>query len=151
MLLHETTQHYLSSKLPLFSANLDTRKCFDRLWHSGVLVRAKRHLSERSWALLVFWYSNLTARVRFGGELSDAVEVRRGVRLGALLSPCLTNMFSLPLIQQLDDRNLGATVYGHHIPAVAYANDLHIRDIRQRAHSTSYARYRDELFSEMAS
>ena len=33
-------------------------------------------------------------------------------------------MFLLPLIQQLDDSSLGAIVYGHHIPVVAYADDL---------------------------
>ena len=50
--------------------------------------------------------------------------MRRGVRQGALLSPCLTNMFLLPLIQQLDDSGLGPLVYRHHVPVVAYADDL---------------------------
>ena len=33
-------------------------------------------------------------------------------------------MFLLPLIQQLDDSGLGPLVYRHHIPVVAYADDL---------------------------
>ena len=124
MLVQETAQHYLSNSSPLFVANLDARKCFDRLWHAGVLLRASEHLSRRTWALLAFWYAHLTARVRFGGVLSDAFGVRRGVRQGALLSPCLTNMFLLPLVQQLDDSGLGPLLYGHHVPVVAYADDL---------------------------
>ena len=89
-----------------------------------MLLRASDHLSRRSWALLASWYAHLTAQVRFGRSLSGAFAVRRGVRQGALLSPCLTNMFLLPLVQQLDDSNLGPTVYGNHIPVVAYADDL---------------------------
>lgn len=124
MLLHETAQHFLSHQLPLFVANLDARKCFDRLWHSAVLLRANEHLSARSWSLLARWYAHLTARVRFGGSWSDDFSVRRGVRQGALLSPCLTNMFFLPLIQQLDVTCLGPVLFGHHIPLVAYADDM---------------------------
>ena len=139
MLVQETAQHYLSRKSPLFVANLDARKCFDRLWHAAVLLRASDHLSRRSWALLAFWYTHLTARVRFGGVLSDAFAVRRGVRQGALLSPCLTNIYLLPLIQQLDESGLGPLVYGHHVPVVAYADDLLImssnaRDLQNMLH-----------------
>ena len=102
MLVQETAQHYLSRKCLLFVADLDARNA-DRIWHSGVLLRASDHLSRRSWALLAYWYGHLTALVRFSGVLSGSFDVRRGVRQGALLSPCLTNMFLLPLIQQLDD------------------------------------------------
>ena len=84
MLVQETAQHCLSHKSPLFVANLDARKCFDRLWHTAVLLRASDHLSRRSWALLAFWYTHLTARVRFGKVLSDAFAVRRGVRQGGV-------------------------------------------------------------------
>ena len=124
LLVQETAQDHMSRRSPLFVANLDARKCFDRLWHAGVLLRASDHMSLRSWALLAFWYDQLTARVRFGDVMSDTFEVRRGVRQGALLSPCLTNMYLLPLIQQLDGSNLGPLVYGHHVPVVAYADDL---------------------------
>ena len=124
ILVQETAQYYLSRKCALFVANLDARKCFDRIWHSGVLLRAHHYLSPRSWSLLAYWYTHLTALVRFGGRLSDAFDVRRGVRQGALLSPCLANLFLLPLIQQLDDSGLGPSLYGHHIPVVAYADDL---------------------------
>ena len=124
ILVHETAERHLAQKTPLFVANLDARKCFDRLWHSGVLFRARDHLTRRSWALLASWYANLTARVRFGGSDSDTFFVRRGVRQGALLSPCLTNVFLLPLVQELDDSGLGARVNGHHVPVVAYADDL---------------------------
>ena len=124
ILVQETAQHFLCRQSPLFAANLDARKCFDRIWHAGVLLRASDHLSRRSWALLASWYAHLTAQVRFGRSLSGAFAVRRGVRQGALLSPCLTNMFLLPLVQQLDDSNLGPTVYDNHILVVAYADDL---------------------------
>ena len=124
MLVQETAQHHLSQNSPLFTANLDARKCFDRIWHAGVLLRSSDHLSRRSFALLANWYRGLTARVRFDGVMSHAFPVRRGVRQGALMSPCLTNMFLLPLIQQLDDGGLGSRVHGHHVPVVAYADDL---------------------------
>ena len=70
--------------------------------------------------------------------LSDAFDVRRGLIQGALVSPCLANLFLLPLIQQLDDSGLGPSLYGngHHIPVVAYADDLlvmsnNVRNLQQ--------------------
>ena len=124
LLVQEAAGHYLLHESPLFVANLDARKCFDRIWHAGILLRAKDYLSRRSWLVLAFWYSDLSARVRFGGSISDAFSVRRGVRQGALLSPCLANIFLRPLIQQLDATGLGAMVCGKHVPVVAYADDL---------------------------
>ena len=56
MLVQETAQHHLSHGSPLFAANLDARKCFDRLWHAAVLLLASEHLSRRNWALLATWY-----------------------------------------------------------------------------------------------
>ena len=40
------------------------------------------------------------------------------------MSSWFTDLFSLPLIQQLGDSGLGPSVYGHYIPVVAYADDL---------------------------
>ena len=51
-------------------------------------------------------------------------------------------MVLYPLIQQLDDCRLGPTMYGHHIPAVAYVDDILImpsnaRDLQTMLHIVS--------------
>ena len=108
LLVQEAAQHCISRKVPLFAANLDARKCFDRLWQAGVLLRASDHLSLRSWALLAFWYGQLN----YCASPFQRGAVRRfrcapWGEAGGLLSPCLTNIFLLPLMQQLDVSSLG--------------------------------------------
>ena len=38
-------------------------------------------------------HDGMTARVRFGGELSDPFEVTRGVKQGCVLAPVLFNIY----------------------------------------------------------
>ena len=60
----------------------------------------------------------------FGGALSSSFRIRRGTRQGAILSPILANVYLHPLVAALDERCLGADLYGHHVPAVCYADDI---------------------------
>ena len=59
-----------------------------------------------------------------GGVISDSFRIRRGTRQGAILSPILANVYLHPLVAALDERGLGADLYGHHVPATCYADDL---------------------------
>jgi len=40
----------------------------------------------------LYWYQ--TAQIRLNNELSDDIEIRRGVRQGCVLSPLLFNLYS---------------------------------------------------------
>ena len=55
LLVTETVQWHLNRDSPVFAANLDARKCFDRIWHDGLFFRLISLLNPRSWHLLVAW------------------------------------------------------------------------------------------------
>ena len=73
--------------LPVYAANLDTSKCFENIWHDGLIERLASHFSPSNWLLMLTWYRRLTAHVAYGGTISDTFCVRRGTRQGDILSP----------------------------------------------------------------
>ena len=124
LLVNETAQWHLNRGSPIFAANLDARKCFDRIWHDGLFFRLIPLMSPRSWHLLVAWYRHLNAHVTYAGNRSECFDIKRGTRQGAILSPALANVFFQPLLELLDTSMQGAYVLGCHVPAVCYADDL---------------------------
>ena len=71
LLAGDTVQHNRHKGLAVFAANLDARKCFDRIWHDGHFYRLADHLSINCWRTMVTWYRQLSARVTFGGTTSE--------------------------------------------------------------------------------
>ena len=124
LLVGETVQWHLRRGSPVFAANLDASKFFDRIWHDGLFWRLIDLLSVRTWCLLMSWYRGLHGVVAFLGFQSREFRVKRGTRQGAILSPTLANVFLRPLIAELDDSHRGAFLHGYHVPAVCYADDL---------------------------
>ena len=122
--------------LPAFAANLDARKCFDRICHDGLFYRLVEHLSANCWLLVVSWYRHLAGRVFFGGSISEEFSVVRGTRQGAILSPAFANVFLHPLLAALDDIGCGAYLQQHHVPGVCYADDLFLLSTNARHLST---------------
>ena len=117
-------KHIRRKSLTVFAANLDARKCFDRIWHDGLFYRLADHLSTNCWRTMITWYRQLSARVTFGGVTSEPFQICRGTSQGAILSPTPANIFLFPLIEALDGSARGALLHGHHVPAVCYADDL---------------------------
>ena len=124
ILIGETVQWHLRRGSPVFAANLDARKFFDRIWHDGLFWHLVDLLSPRTWHLLLSWYRDLRGNVAFRGAQSCDFHIRRGTRQGAILSPTLANVFLRPLIASLDESGKGAYLHGCHVPAVCYADDV---------------------------
>ena len=133
LLSGETVQWHLRRRMPVFAANLDARKCYDRIWHDGLLYRVAEHIDDQSWRLLLTWYRSLTARIAFSGQTSNSLGIERGTRQGAILSPTLANISLYPLLEMLDRSGLGACLHGAHVPAVCYADDLLLVTANARA------------------
>ena len=136
LLVTETVQWHVKHGSPVFAANLDAHKCFDRIWHDGLFFRLRRLLSPQSWHLLVKWYRRLTARVHHDGYLSECFAIKRGTRQGAILSPALANVFFEPLVSLLDSSRVGAYMFGCHVPAICYADDLMLLSTNVRGLAT---------------
>ena len=136
ILAGETIQWNRHRGLPVYAANLDARKCFDKIWHDGLFERLATHLCPNSWLLMLTWYRRLTAHVTFGGASSGTFRVYRGTRQGVILSPIFANVYLQPLVAALDESGLGADLYGHHVQAICYADDLLLLSTNAKYHGT---------------
>ena len=59
--------------------------------------------------------------VRYENETSEEITIRRGVRQGCILSPCLFNIYTEYLIR-LDDGE-GININGQNITNIRYADE----------------------------
>ena len=48
----ETIQWNRRRDLPVYAANLDARKCFDKIWHDGLFTCLDPYLSRPTWCLV---------------------------------------------------------------------------------------------------
>ena len=88
---------------------------------------------------MLTWYRRLKAHVTFGGASSGTFRVYRGTRQTKfhaqfILSPIFANVYLQPLVAALDESGLGADLYGHHVPAICYADDLLLLSTNAKYH-----------------
>ena len=69
-------------------------------------------------------YSGVSVRVRVGQSLSEAFEIRCGLRQGCTLSPCLFSLFIMDLAGELESRRLGIHVKGQWMGSCFCADDI---------------------------
>ena len=68
-------------------------------------------------------YLQQKATVRYENETSQEITIKRGVRQGCILSPCLFNIYTEYLIREaLDDGN-GININGQNITNIRYVDD----------------------------
>ena len=65
------------------------------------------------------------ATVRIGHGKTDWFQIRKGVRQGCILSPCLFNLYAEYIIQNdgLDEAQAGIKIAGRNINNLRYADD----------------------------
>ena len=70
-------------------------------------------------------YAGQQATVRTGHGTTDWFQIRKGVRQGCILSPCLFNLHSEYIIRnaRLDEAQAGVKIAGNNINNFRYAND----------------------------
>ena len=66
------------------------------------------------------------ATVRTGHETIDWFQIRKRVRQGCILSPCLFNLYAEYIMQNagLDEAQAGIKIAGRNINNLRYANDM---------------------------
>ena len=123
--LKETIEYYTDRGSNVFCSFLDATKAFDRLVHSGLFLKMmQRNVPLVFLDLLIFWYSNLQCRVRWGEEYSDWFNVKAGVRQGGVLSPDLYCLYIDDLVIVLSRLNIGCYVKHVFISSLLYADDM---------------------------
>jgi len=124
ILLNDTLQYYKSTGSHLFVCSLDAEKCFDKIWHRGLLHKLKDILPVADWLLTYRWYENLKACVKWQGYNSSFFDISRGIRQGSLLSPIFFNIYIDDLLQDLANEHHGCKVGSCNVNVVGYADDV---------------------------
>jgi len=73
----------------------------------------------------VVWYAGKEATVRTGHGTTDGFQIRKGVRQGCILSPCLFNFYAEYIMRNagLEEAQAGIKIARRNINNLRYADD----------------------------
>ena len=109
----------------VFACFLDYEKAFDRIKHEE-MIRILKELGINSYDLRVIknLYWKQTAKVAIDGQLSENIDIRRGVRQGCILSPILFNVYADKVFKEaLYEWEYGIKVNGKYMNNIQYADN----------------------------
>jgi len=122
--LNDLTAYFNHRGSPLHICGLDAERCFDSIWHDGLLHKLYQVLPPMHWLFLVNWYRNSSAQVKWNKTLSYSFRIAKGMRQGSLLSPSLFNIFINELLEKLRKKSCGASISDFHFTTAAFADDI---------------------------
>ena len=122
-LAHDTASYFNFKGSPLFMCALDAEGAFDGIPHPILFKKAMNVLSDKSWKLLLNWYSNITVQIKWN-VTGNIIQICKGTRQGGLSSPLLFNLFYKDLIDELENCDGGATIGNVHFNVFCYADDI---------------------------
>ena len=100
---------------------MDASKAFDRLVHAGLFLKLLLRIFLDT---IIFWYSELRCRVRWGDTLSSWFDVKAGVRQGGVLSPVLYCIYVDELVEILKATGIGCHLKNLFLSILLYADDM---------------------------
>ena len=68
----------------------------------------------------LYWQQK--AQIKVQADTTDAIEIKKGVRQGCVMSPCLFNLYTESIFRQIETAQ-GLKVGGHNINNLRYADD----------------------------
>jgi len=107
----------------LYLCFIDYSKAFDKVQHEtlfSILDQLDIDGKTLRWIRNLYWEQ--TAAVRVDNELSEWMNIKRGVRQGCVLSPDLFSLYSEMILRKIEDIP-GILVNGHNINNIRYADD----------------------------
>ncbi|KAF2899644.1 hypothetical protein ILUMI_06531 [Ignelater luminosus] len=93
-------------------------KALDRVQHDKLLQTLKTaEVDDKDIRIIENLYWHQSANVQVGNQLTNEIEIKRGVRQGCILSPLLFNLhFEQICKEALDDTKAGIIINGQSIP-----------------------------------
>ena len=121
--LRTIIERYLNNGKDLYMCFIDYEKAFDRVNHVK-LIQCLQHLdmNGKDLKLIRNLYWNQKAFIRTDDGLSPEVQIKRGVRQGCVLSPCLFNLYTENIFREAECEK-GVKIGGRTINNLRYADD----------------------------
>ena len=122
---NESIRYFTSRGSRVFCVSLDANKAFDRVLHSGLLLKlVQKGVSLSFVKLLRDWYSRQTCAVLWNSVLGDSFRILCGVRQGGVLSPVLFSLYIDDIIVNLRNSGYGLHIGSTFIGCILYADDI---------------------------
>ena len=86
-------------------------------------ILSKAGVPDKEINIIKSLYLQQKATVRYENETSEEITIKRGVRQGCILSPCLFNIYTEYLIREALEDGEGININGQNITNIRYADD----------------------------
>lgn len=123
--LNVLSQRCLDVNQDLYICFIDYSKAFDNVKHEKLMSILQRlNIDHQDIQIIANLYWRQTARVRYDNNMTDEINIQKGVRQGCILSPMLFNIYSECIFQEaLEDETVGVIINGRPINNIRYADD----------------------------
>ena len=102
---------------------IDYAKAFDRIKHDLLFeILSKAGVPDKEINIINNLYLQQKATVRYENETSQEITIKRVVRQGCILSPCLFNIYTKYLIREALEDEKGININGQNITNIRYAD-----------------------------
>ena len=115
-----------SSRKNIYFCFIDYAKAFDCVDHNKLWkILKEMGIPDHLICLLRNLYAGQEATVRTGHGTTDWFQIRKGVRQGCILSPCLFNLYAEYIMRNagLEEAQAGIKISGRNINILRYADD----------------------------
>ena len=122
-LLRIISERAIEMQRDIFLCFIDYQKAFDTVKHDEMLKMLVRlGLDDRDIRLIRNLYYHQRAAVRVGDELTEMVDIKRGVRQGCVLSPNLFTLYGEVILREIEELD-GLRIGGRVLNNIRYADD----------------------------
>ena len=121
--LRMINERYCEMNKEVYLCFIDYEKAFDRVNHEKLIdCLTDIGIDGKDVGLIESLYWTQKAYIRLKENMSDEIKIKRGVRQGCVLSPCLFNLYTEKIFRQIEDCK-GVTIGGLNINNLRYADD----------------------------
>jgi hypothetical protein len=76
-LINDLASYFMHQGSPLYVSSMDAEKCFDNIWHDGLMFKLQDIFVPNYWLFLYNWYKSSSAYVKWDTDTSNTFSTPR--------------------------------------------------------------------------